>query len=283
MKLYRYWACSERAIKDIKGNAMLLKKWGGSNDSTEDAAEAARRAVNALAERLLNNPDLLRWPMKKTIRDEYVYGVRDLPEEVIEMLGDDNGITRNRYGCLVLNTRALLFIDIDFPPLTFGQRIGKLFGKTPPDPKDAALNRLKEWLPRHPGTGVRIYSTAAGLRYLFTDAPYAVDASALEWMDELGGDALYRRLCHSQQCYRARLTPKPWRVEMNAPPNQYPRDDSQIGAFQRWLSEYESSSRGYATCALLEHWGERNINPDLAPLVAKHDELCRAESRMPLA
>jgi len=62
----------------------------------------------------------------------------------------------------------------------------------------------------------RVYRTFAGCRVACTSRPFAwaVDAwQAERLMRFLDADPKYAALCGKQKCYRARLTPKPWRVE----------------------------------------------------------------------
>jgi hypothetical protein len=280
MKLYRYWAFSDRVITDQKKHVWEIRQWGGSNDNAEDAEQNAKSAVGRLAERLLSRGDFFA----RMGRDDYSYGLHSMPEELVEMVAGESGITRNRQGCLVLNTDSLMFIDVDFPRLTFGQRIGKLFGRKPPAPQDAPLAKLKEWLARHRDVGVRVYRTKAGLRYMFTDSPRTTDATALAWLDELESDRLYRRLCKAQQCFRARLTPKPYRLKIGSVPNRFPRKNAiEQATFDKWCGEYDRQSNGYAVCSLIEHVGNKQTHPDLELLVARHDEMCRVHSSLPLA
>jgi hypothetical protein len=61
----------------------------------------------------------------------------------------------------------------------------------------------------------RVYLTAKGLRVVCTSAllPWEKhDWLATRLMKYLGADPDYIRLCGEQKCYRARLTPKPWRT-----------------------------------------------------------------------
>jgi len=43
-------------------------------------------------------------------------------------------------------------------------------------------------------------------------------APADQVFDTLGADPPYRRLCRTQKCFLARLTPKPWRCGVAKPP-----------------------------------------------------------------
>ena len=81
-------------------------------------------------------------------------------------------------------------------------------------------------------------------------------------------DRLYVSLCASQQCYRARLTPKPWRIGMR----RYSGDAS-------WVGDYDSRRRDYAVCRLV---CAKGIRMD-SPAIALHDEKTLRESDLPLA
>src|SRR5206468_2344650 len=84
-------------------------------------------------------------------------------------------ITRNSYGCLVLNTARVMFVDVDLPePKPLGGFLKKLFSKAEKPPSDEAQNRVvlqaEKWAANNPGWGWRIYRTRAGLRLLATHA-----------------------------------------------------------------------------------------------------------------
>lgn len=278
MKLYRHWASAERSIKDAEGNPLHLKKWGGSNASSEDAEQAARSKLEDLASRLMRKADI-RWA------SEYTYSTRDLPEELIEKIDDHSGITRNRYGCLVLNSDNMLIADVDLPKPSFFAKIMKVIGKYNALTEAEALLKLTEWLMHHPDMGVRVYRTAAGLRYVFTSRPVAPDATALQWLKELGSDRLYVFLCKEQQSFRARLTPKPWRCGQERPPSHlYPFINEQsANTFARWLREYEGKANSFATCAYVGSYGREVVAPELKAQLDRHDTLCRTSSHMQLA
>jgi hypothetical protein len=92
------------------------------------------------------------------------------------------------------------------------------------DPAASPMRRLHEWIERHPAWGVRVYRTRSGLRYLVTHAPYSPeDPNIKAAMEFLGADPQYRNLCKAQKSFRARLTPKPWRVGLTAPHLEFPR------------------------------------------------------------
>ena len=155
----------------------------------------------------------------------------------------------------------------------------------PGDPASAALDRLRQWIAARPEWRVRVYRTHSGLRYLVTHALFTpTDPQAQEAMAALGADAQYIRLCQVQKSFRARLTPKPWRIGMENPPVNFPYEDASEEAEMRaWEARYEAASQGRATCRFMEELGGGAEHPEVTPLRTLHDERTRATSGLPLA
>ena len=147
-----------------------------------------------------------------------------------------------------------------------------------------ACEPVWEFARRHPDLGVRVYRTAAGLRVIVTGAaspPSSDRARAL--LTELGSDPLYVELCATHDSYRARLTPKPFRVGIRALPVAWPfADDDARGRYEEWVSEYDGRASGHAVCRLIGATGPEP-GPDEQRLVALHDVRCRVGERLPLA
>jgi hypothetical protein len=105
-----------------------------------------------------------------------------------------------------------------------------------------------------------------------------------EVFEALGADPLYRRLCSHQKCFRARLTPKPWRCDVPNPPTRWPFDDDHAAArFKKWEQEYLGAANGYATCHLVAQIGAIALTPEIAELITVHDDVSRCGSGLPLA
>jgi len=279
MKLYRYWAFAERHITDAEGNSLLLRKWGGSRESQAAATQSAQQNVDALAARLQQKADL-------RYAHEYTYSTRDLPEELVEEISPTEGITRNRAGCLILNTEDICIADIDFKKPNWLKR---LFFK-PVDQEAVHIARLQSWLQERPNTGVRAYRTAAGLRYIFTHNRCQVNEKSLNILAQLGSDKLYMTLCREQKSYRARLTPKTYRVAKKdysdwvGIPTRYPRLDAAAEAdFAKWTATYERQCRPYAVCRFIQHFGKTDMDASLAKVIELHDQRTEAYSAKPLA
>ena len=77
-----------------------------------------------------------------------------------------------------------------------------------------------------------------------------------------GADPLYRQLCKAQKCYRARLTPKPWRCGVRHKPERWPFLDARAEKhFQKWQAQYESFAAGWATCEFVRKIGNGDVHP----------------------
>ena len=148
----------------------------------------------------------------------------------------------------------------------------------------ASIATLRQWLTSHPDWRVRVYRTHSGLRYLVTHALFGPnEADAQQTMRALGADPQYIQLCSAQKSFRARLTPKPWRIGMETPPVRFPYESpADERAMRDWEARYNAASSGYATCEFVEELGGGTEHPEVAPLRALHDEHARATSGLPL-
>jgi hypothetical protein len=202
-------------------------------------------------------------------------------------------VTRNRYGAEILNTDRLLIADVDLPELqepAQGGVLRRLFRRTPPvavplvepTPVVERLGLLAEWARAHPDLGVVVYRTASGLRVLVTgvEAP-AASAQGEQILVDLRTDPIYRELCRTHGTFRARLTPKPWRLpRTTSPADRWPYGIER--RFQRWLAHYDEVARGYAVCRRLATWGPAPSSLE-AQIVQLHDARTRVADALPLA
>ncbi len=268
MRIGRFWARETVTTRCSLGREVRVDRWETSDQSPEAARQAARESARRLEQKLAAGGPL----------DRYPYGVRPLREEILESLPGPTGeraavVTRNGYGCEVLNAARVMFVDIDLPGSTHGD--GRERG---------ALERIERFIHARPAFGFRVYRTAAGLRALATHAPLEPSAANLEVLSALDSDPLYLRLCREQACYRARLTPKPWRCGQEAIHIHFPfEDEGQRARVAHWTADYAQRQRAFATCALVRELGAPGVHPELAPLVRLHDERTRVGSGLPLA
>ena len=198
-------------------------------------------------------------------------------------------VTRNSYGCLVLNTARVMFVDVDLPEPKRPGLFQRLFGKpqvTPPgNPQNDAIAKAELWARNHSDWGWRIYRTRAGLRLLATHALFDPETAAANGVfDALGADPLYRRLCQTQKCFRARLTPKYWRcaatdrrragrLRMKKPKN------ASINGRRNTTNSPRHSPPASSSGKI----GNADVHPDVQLILGVHDETTRAESKLELA
>jgi hypothetical protein len=310
MKLARFWTRQPGEATGDNGESVRVSSRGWSNESMEDAAVVAREIAGKVAQRVASGDPKAR---------QYGYGDRPLPEPVIQELRDASGglsgvITRNAYGALVLNTRDLMFVDIDregspAPVAAAVQDIAQelisglssLFGKPkPPTPPpvqppvqppaqhgfvmDSVVTEIQRVAERN-NLSVRIYKTAAGYRVLIFNMRFDPSSTQSETLlREFGSDALYIRLCKMQESFRARLTPKPWRLGMPQPPVSFPFEGANEEArFYEWVGKYTAASARFATCRFVAGFGSGPLDPGLQPLIAYHDRETKIGSPLPLA
>ena len=270
-----------------RGSSGNFSCWRWSAQSLAEAQSFATQAAQQLADRFRAGG----YPPK---HGGY-YPNRPFREQVLREIHNPAGelaavITRNSYGCQVLNTARLMFVDIDLPePKPSGGFFKRLFGK--PDlaptvsPEREALVRIEHWTRSNPIWGWRIYRTRAGLRLLATQGLVEAAAEVTDGVfAALGADPLYRKLCQTQKCFRARLTPKPWRCGVGEKPDRWPwLDAKQEKRFQKWEAAYQSCAAEWATCELIRQIGKPGVHPEVQALLHLHDEITRAESKLPLA
>lgn len=283
MNIPRHWASA--AVDAQPPNAQRsfrVSLWRGSHESVEEARRLAESAVRALAARI----GAAGWPTQA-----YPYPDRALREQILDEHGEADGraiVTRNGYGAEVLNAARLFTADLDLPHGAGGGGglLGRLFGK--PSPRDAAEEAFRERIRAHaagqPFASFRLYRTAAGLRALRTDTAFDPESDGTRRaLEALGSDPMYVRLCRGQGCFRARLTPKPWRIGVRQPPGRFPRPAGAERRFAEWLSEYRARSAGHAACRFLDTIGSGRVAAELAPLVKLHDERSGALGEATLA
>lgn len=301
--LPRFWAHRNRVV-DLPDHEDRpdwdLTVWGSSNLSQADAErDADERLAALIAAGGPGRMDRL-----------WYYPDRRLPEAVVREIHDGDEligvITRNRYGAEVLNTDALFITDVDLPepqrerPVR-DQRgtslLGRLLGRgrsadsgTAPEPEPAPLmdeaaelQRIDAVARSRPDLGFSVYRTRAGLRVLVTGAATAPDsADARELMEAMGSDGLYVLLCRVQRTYRARLTPKPWRLGIEAMQSGQQWQTPGVPQHEEWAGRYRAASAGHAVCRLIGRTGAAPSAREQL-LIDAHDEATGTATGLPLA
>jgi len=289
MKIPKFWAKAEGIEKFPAGKHVSFSCWRWSDSSQADAEQSAQAAVERIRQAIAFG----RKP------DRYLYGTTPLREEVLQTIADPQGnvlaaVTRNQYGSVILNTSRVMFVDIDFPEPGVGEAppcfFARLFGGGKKKSLDSEYEQktraaVEEFVADRPGWNVRLYRTFAGLRGIVTHQLFDPASSQTEEiLQRLGADPLFIRLCKFQECFRARLTPKPWRCGHYANTIRYPIENPSLAKqYQQWLEEYERRQRDYAACRWLGQVGAGQVHPEAELVVELHDFVTRCQAPLPLA
>ena len=269
MKFAKYWQKIDLPVdKSIFGRGEI-SVWGGSNDSPESARVSAENRAGKFKKYIANGFDK---------RSEYEYWTGFIKEEIVEEIKSDEGnvlaiLTRNSYGATILNSEMVLFGDIDIKESGFIGRILESLGKRKKD-KSFCINKIESYQKENSELSIKVYETFAGLRFVVTNRTFSPDESLTKSMfASLGVDPLYMRLCKQQTCFRARLTPKPWRIGVDRPGSRFPRKDGkeQVG-FERWLKGYQTASSGMTATKLLKSFGVDKVHPHVNKVLKVHDD-----------
>lgn len=289
-----YWNRHHQTVTFRDGTSWEMTITGSSLISEQDAAvDAQRRLAQFVAAANTRGGAPQDW----------YYPDRRLPEHLLEEIHNPDGqlivaVTRNRYGAEVLNTDAVMITDIDLriPPAPKpgkGGLLSRLFGRSAPDPGADWSTRVQQEESRitglihvfsnqHPHLGIHTYRTHGGFRVFVTGAdapPQSQEAARI--MRELSSDELYMTLCRVQDSYRARLTPKPWRVNVRR--NSY-NDPGWGGTdeLDAWVRGYDAASAQYAVCRLVGRTGPAPSSEEQR-IIELHDRATSASSDRPLA
>ncbi len=279
----KYWASASGSERSPHREDVALKCYGHSDSSVSEARARAAEVIERLRERVRAGAP---WP------DRYGYGDRPIREEILSELRGPAGaldgyVTRNGYGCSVLNSAGLLLADIDDQPRGLFDRLRGWF-RTRPAPAANPMGlpaSIIAFALAHPTWTLRVYRTRAGWRVLATHQVFDPTAdTTITALEQLGSDPQYVQLTKVQHCFRARLTPKPWRCGIDRAPRKFPREDAALEQeHQQWLRSYATASAPFATCRFVVELGRGDRCADAERLVRVHDEATRAESSLPLA
>src|SRR5262245_6697810 len=275
MRIPPYWARATYADTDRRGRPRTFDCCGWSFSSQAAAQADAQARARRASERLLQGETI----------EPYGYLDRPLREEQIRSLrlGDETVavVTRNAYGALILNAASVLFVDVDVArpkPSSIWEAIKSLFFSAQrrellAEAREQTREKLQHWARSNSGHSLRLYETAGGFRLLFTDRRYDPKESRTQSIFEgLGCDPLYRRLCEQQECFRARLTPKPFRCGCQKPPNRFPWIDSAAEEkFRAWERLYQERAAEFTVCRLLDSIGANSQDDEIGAIVELHD------------
>ena len=183
----------------------------------------------------------------------------------------DTIITRGRQGALILSSQQVAVLDFDFDEAQGASFSAVEYEQMVRDGVQALCNSY------------RLYKTAGGYRLILTDKLHSVSEFNFSLFETIGADKLYNCLCLRYNHFRARLTPKPFRLGL-APLCEIISTNIYLGnmhaapfdvkcLYQDWVSTYTECIHRYSVCQLIAaKTPEDFVIPDeIQAFVALHD------------
>jgi hypothetical protein len=324
MLIPRYWA-ETRLQQRAQKRQITVRRFGWSDDSQAAAQNHADRRAQEALQRIVSGEKLDRRERKQPyngadgmpIREEILghhgsavltrngYGAQCLntPNVLFVDIDFPNGPS----GWLIAAVMALGWISTGALGWAYSAKLGiaaavfvLLFGWFLAEKlyrvlvwigggeERRAWRRIVRFANRQPDWHLRVYRTPAGFRVLALHALFdPADAAVAQCFRALKVDPLYQRMCLNQRCFRARVSPKPWRIgiakRMKPSPGVWPVNPARLAERQRWVENYERKARGFAACRFVQALGSPHIHPAAQDVQILHDDLCQATSLLPIA
>jgi hypothetical protein len=326
MNIPRYWA-DHRLQEKRSGRQVTVRRWGWSDTSEAEARSVAEaRAKEAIARIWSGEPLRRREPLETYGNDEGMpireEVVSRFPHAVITrnrygslclntpnvLFADVDATFRdplrvNWGGCLLIVLAsvalgiwqqsvwigALVGIGVPWLWSAVNRRIrARRRPRLEAEARAEKLDGIRAFVAAHPAWCLRVYETPAGFRLLamhdLFDPRAETTKTALEAMNS---DRRFASLCLLQNCFRARVSPKYWRMGYrpaeSLPKSKWPFPPEHLPRRRKWVEGYDRLAGGFASCRFLEQLGDGGLHPEAEEVRRIHDELCRAGSGLPIA
>lgn len=321
----KYWA--EASLRRRKQNRQFsVRRFGWSDVDQADAQRNAEARAHAAMERLLAGERVIRREQRRPyngaegvpIREEIIathgdtvitrnsYGALCLNTPNVMFADIDFSVEPNKlvfgaagvalvgaaiaiwsatdstaYGVIALITGLLFWYGAS-------SYLARIVSAMQGGPKQYAYKRLKHFIANHSDWRIRLYETPAGYRALALHRTFdPTEPAALDFFTAIGADSVYVRMCANQRCFRARVSPKPWRIgiaqHLKPRPGTWPIDPERMPDRIKWVRHYEELAEKYAACRFVETLGSGPVDPTADTVRELHDDYCRATRNLPLA
>ena len=325
MIIPKFWAEGRIQHKE-KCKQVTVRRLGWSKTSEAEAqANADTRAQEAL-KRILTGEKLARWEKKgpyngaegvpiceeivsehgETIITRNSYGARCLnTPNVLFADIDFETQPRDSVSCfltLVFMIGAALaswklgsliwFLPLGVGAIALGVSLAygfqKLHHKLNGGVEKLANTRIDSFINANPDWRLRVYRTPAGFRVMVTHRTFAPDAPEVtQLFQSLKVDPVYVKMCQRQKCFRARVSPKPWRIgiesHMRPRSGRWPVKPEIAPVRRSWIDAYEQKALEFSSCRFEREIGRGTMNREVDKVLILHDELARALTALPCA
>lgn len=264
MKYYKYWA-KERYHIQIDGEEKEITLVVGSCVSLDDAQNKGTLRAQQIEQRIAGQDNQI----------EYEAGIKEFVAEIID---EANIVTVCRYGARVLNTNEYTILDLD----DYAKSVWDIFKPLKHlTKKQRIIYKFERFLDKHPDLGLdfRIYETSKGIRVIGKKYLDPNNEKYKKLLSKLNVDWLYLVLSQKQQCYRARLTPKPYRLGITTMRVRSPLTCN-TDEYKDWAAMYDAASRNYSVVKFIKSIG-RDFSSNR--VIQHHDKQCRSQGLYDLA
>lgn len=319
----RFWAEARIQLRD-KRHSITLRRFGWSDESQEAAQIHAQKRVNEALDLVSSGQkptrrELMRSyngsegvPIREEILDRQdeavltrnLYGAKCLNTPNV-LFADVDAEEWPSLGFYILVDAILVILGvvlcsilvpkvwaIGFVVAAFGPFVTKpihdAFHAQKGGAKQVSLDRIRKFVLKHPDWHLRVYETPAGWRALALHQTFSPSEQAVaDFFHAIQADPIYVRMCKNQNCFRARVSPKPWRIgiksRLKSSPGGWPMPPERLRDRERWVHEYEARAPEFASCRFVEEIGSPTVSPEAERIRLLHDSLCQADSNLPLA
>lgn len=319
-----FWA--EAKVKDtINGHQITIKRFGWSDNSEQEAQFNAQQRADEALKRARAGEIVRRIDHKVSyngedglpIREEIIarhgdiiitrntYGALciNTPDVLFADIDIDTEphfnlsllvfailITISGAVSILFNSGYIL-LGLGFLSMVYANRIAQRFLKEKLKIEggfeERTKNLVKQYVDQNPSAHFRLYRTPMGYRVLAmhktfdpaTDEPFEI-------LNSWKSDRIYIQMCKNQRCFRARVSPKPWRIGVGrlAPrPGVWPIKLERMPDREKWVKHYSEKSKKFASCEFVVKIGSNIVDTKAEAVRVLHDEYSKAEMNLPIA
>jgi len=318
----KYWAEAQKQIQ-YKNRQITIKRFGWSDLSVEDAQQHAETRVVEAIEKIKSGQNIRKFDHKipyngsegLPIREEIIdqqddviitrnsYGALCLNTPDVLFADIDFNYTPSSrlyfsglfllflisiVSALLFQSWIVLGIGILFSIIISKQTAGKLLDiqhRFIGGPEQQVLKSIRNFSQHHPTWHLRTYRTPKGYRVLVMHQvfdPRGEEAQLL--FNALQADPNYVRMCKNQNCFRARISPKPWRIGIEALRlGVWPVKEERMIDREIWVNEYQARAKKYASCKFIEQLGSQMVHAKAKRVQSTHDQYCNANINLEIA
>lgn len=320
----QYWA-EAKLRKKINGRQLTLKRVGWSDESQEDAQKnAEERVADAFADaeqgkqvRRIDHKVPYNGAEGLPIREEIIshhgdavitrnsYGALCLntPDVLfadVDFFDEpDTKTSLITFLILLVIVAAFAYFQSSWLMLLGGTVVAMVFTSTVSTlvrkyvvsarggHDQIALSAIKSFSAQNPSWHLRLYRTPHGYRVLVMHSTFdPLDGEVEGFFKTINADPMYQRMCKNQRCFRARLSPKPWRIgvdHLRPQPGVWPIKAERMADRAKWVAHYNQKAANYASCKFVEQLGSNLVDAKAKAVRQVHDEYCKATQDLVLA